>query len=184
MTRLLVAFLLAATLSFIGCESTDPSPTVESTNEALQSADASPDVTPPGASSEDVEDGYPRLTWKRTHAPSGTNVTGTFAVSSFDVIKDRMDELDWSNEASDQPSIIVELDSINSLTIETNASEGDNELHMVAIWRRAGETQGTTTPILVNRSRPLKDVQHALALLWAHFNGDDTLESLTEWMTP
>ncbi len=183
MNRILLACLFAATFPFIGCDSRDSSQTVEPPNDNPAPVESKADVTTPDVSSNDAENEYPRLTWKSTHVSSGSNVTGTIAATSFDVVEDRVSQLDWSSEASDLPSMIVELDSNNSLTIEIDASEEAEERPIVATWKRAGETKGSTTAILIKTSKPLKDVDHALTLLRAHFAGDD-LEPLTEWVTP
>ncbi|MEL7498307.1 MAG: hypothetical protein AAFN77_11910 [Planctomycetota bacterium] len=182
MKRILLACLIATTFSFIGCKPKDSSQNAEP-NENTTPAESKADVNTPDVSSDDIGDEYPRLIWKSTHVSSGSNATGTMAATNFDVVEDRMSQLDWSNEASDLPSMIVELDSNNSLTIEMVASEEATERPIVATWKRAGETKGSTTAIQTKTSKPLKDVDQALTLLRAHFAGED-LEPLAEWVTP
>ena len=183
MNRFLLACSFVITLPFIGCDSTDNSQTVEPPGNYPAPVESNVGVTTPDVSPKDTEDEYPRLIWKITHLSSGSNVTGTLVATSFDVVEDRISQLDWSSEASEPPSITVELDSNNSLTIEIDASEEAATGPITATWKRAGETKGSTTAIHIKTSKPLNGVDHALTLLRAHFAGDD-LDPLTEWVTP
>ncbi len=170
MNKLLFAFLFAATCSLIGCR-----PAVVNT-EVQKSTN--------GDSTDDVDDEYPLFTWKLTNVTSGNSVSVSIVATDFVVVEERMRQIDWSKDASEQPSMVVELDRINSLTIEIDAAAQSNEHSMIAIWRQASEAKGATTAVLVKRSKPLKDAKHALTLFRAHFGGDPQFESLAEWEIP
>ena len=99
MNRILLACLLAATFPFIGCDSTDNSQTVEQPNDNPAPVESKAEVSTVAESSIDAENEYPRLRWKSTHVSSRSNVAGTIAATSFDVVEERVSQLDWSSEA-------------------------------------------------------------------------------------
>ena len=201
MNRILLACLLAATISFAGCNSKGNSQTGKQPDEntavaesKADSSDAAPsnaapvgsnvDENTPEVSSKDAEEEYPRFTRKSSHIPTGSRGIVTIGAKTFDVIETNVRQVDWSSKTDELLSVSLELDSRNSLAItQVEGAEGADDRPMVATWKRAGEMKRDTTPILSRISNPLKDVDHAVSLLRAYHAGED-IEPLAEWVKP
>jgi hypothetical protein len=184
MRRLVFAISFAVVCSLLGCYSEDKSQPDEQAAESVLPVEQTADTTMPvAADPEDAEDVYPRLTWRSTHT-SGSSVSGTRALSRFEEVEELTQRysLDWSNEAEALPSITIDRDRINSLTIALEATADQRSI--IATWRRSGETRASTTAIIVKRSKPLKDIAQGLALMRAYYTGKDQFESLIEWTVP
>ena len=147
--------------------------------------------TPSADDSTTIQEKYPLLFWQGSNAEGGERLRGQVESPNLKTIKAKLEQLDWSGEASSEPYLGICLDRYNLLRIEL-AEAKDKKRAMVAILRTApfmqpGETSDKAVFFMNTASRPLKDDGHALELLKSYLKLHDKkvreLDSLTEWDT-
>ena len=154
--------------------------------------DASDHEKQEGSSADDstaVRGEPPYLFWQGFNADSGELLSGQVASPNLEIMKAKLEQLDWSGEASGKPSLGISLDRHLHLRIEL-AAEKDTKNAMVAILktpvtlnRRNEVKSGKAVFYNYTRSKPLKDKGHALELLHSYLNNEKGFASLAEWDT-
>jgi hypothetical protein len=172
--RILVPYVVLAVASLSGC-----APSNAPSNTKLQ------EEQPQTAANIASEEQYPRLSWKWIEA-GGNEIQSTGSPisasdASFRVVEDKLRQLDWNNSAS-KPSLAIEHAKNRSLTIMLSPDPTGDHDEMIAVVRKPGPKSGNTTSIIVQHSRPLNDVEHALSLLRSYTQENEDFESLVEWL--